>query len=64
MNAATSKVENSAQGLSCLLKFVHGLCYSIDSNNVNPTKKIFLLLLKEQGKKIISKKWSSLHKRD
>jgi hypothetical protein len=25
MHAATSKVENSAQGLSCKLKFVHGL---------------------------------------
>ncbi len=24
MHAATSKVENSAQGLSCKLKFVHG----------------------------------------
>ncbi len=26
MHAATSKVENSAQGLSCQLKFVHGKC--------------------------------------
>jgi hypothetical protein len=25
MHAATSKVENSAQGLSCKLKFVHSL---------------------------------------
>ncbi len=25
MHAATSKVENSAQGLSCRLMFVHGL---------------------------------------
>ncbi len=25
MHAATSKVENSAQGSSCKLKFVHGL---------------------------------------
>jgi len=27
MHAATSKVENSAQGLSCKLKFVHGHKY-------------------------------------
>jgi hypothetical protein len=26
MHAATSKVENSAQGYSCKLKFVHGVC--------------------------------------
>jgi hypothetical protein len=26
-HAATSKVENSAQGSSCKLKFVHGLLY-------------------------------------
>ncbi len=26
MHAATSKVENSAQGSSCQLKFVHGNC--------------------------------------
>ncbi len=28
MHAATSKVENSAQGLSCKLKFVHGMAQS------------------------------------
>jgi hypothetical protein len=27
MHAATSKVENSAQGLSCQLNFVHALIY-------------------------------------
>jgi hypothetical protein len=27
MHAATSKVENSAQGLSCQLKFVHEYYY-------------------------------------
>ncbi len=27
MHTATSKVENSAQGSSCKLKFVHGLAY-------------------------------------
>jgi hypothetical protein len=28
--AATSKVENSAQGSSCKLKFVHGYCFQIE----------------------------------
>ena len=28
MQMATSKVENSAQVLSCLLKFVHGLMFA------------------------------------
>ena len=31
--AATSKVENSAQGLSCKLKFVHDP-YDVNSTNV------------------------------
>ncbi len=30
MHAATSKVENSAQGLSCELKFVHEMRFSIE----------------------------------
>jgi len=29
MHAATSKVENSAQGSSCKLKFVHDFTYNV-----------------------------------
>ncbi len=34
MHAATSKVENLAQGLSCKLKFVHGLSFICDITTI------------------------------
>jgi len=39
MHAATSKVENSAQGSSCQLKFVHTLAYHAISPNDDVRKK-------------------------
>jgi hypothetical protein len=38
MHAATSKVEKSAQGLSCKLKFVHALAYFFQSINAKEEK--------------------------
>ncbi len=33
LHAATSKVENSAHGLSCQLKFIHGLGERIEAGS-------------------------------
>ncbi len=46
INAATSKVENSAQGLSCKLKFVHTEEYF---QNKNFTRKKEIQLFSHKG---------------
>ncbi len=56
MHAATSKVENSAQGSSCQLKFVHGNCdieleqkifFSYESVTVQDQNEIHIWSLKK-----------------
>jgi hypothetical protein len=50
MHAATSKVENSAQGSSCKLKFVHGLAdsftresdFALSQSMIEKSKKFVL----------------------
>jgi hypothetical protein len=43
MHAATSKVENLAQGSSCKLKFVHGESLIFASKAQNPTLELIRL---------------------
>jgi hypothetical protein len=49
-HAATSKVENSAQGSSCKLKFVHGLFYlKIGLNEILIVKPFFSKKFESDG---------------
>ncbi len=41
IHAATSKVENSAQGSSCKLKFVHGPCHYDECRDLSIVMLIF-----------------------
>jgi hypothetical protein len=53
--AATSKVENSAQGSSCKLKFVHGLSLSLDWAKTLCLRQSHYSIAKKQQRKTFLK---------